>query len=255
MSFQAPKEDTNVIFREPKTHNIPVQNITTGNTTPTSPTSANVPRGEPDGEAESFLRQKEAQLREKRERERLAKELDKRAKEKEQRDKANALNQKSAAEKLPEKTVAEKSNNNNKVDVKSKPANNNKEIVEPVSPVSPTPKVPAKQSQEKIKPKTPPPVKEKPELKPVEKQPSKAPSSVKSQQPKQQLPPVKQFYFPFGKPVQEDQDAVLSKITDAFGKIEGGKASKIQMGDVAKVKNFHNCNFIYFFMNYKFSFV
>lgn len=47
---------------------------------------------------------------------------------------------------------------------------------------------------------------------------------------------IPQFYFPLGKPqAAMDVDAVILKATTEFSKLDGGKAYKEQMGQIAKV--------------------
>ena len=49
---------------------------------------------------------------------------------------------------------------------------------------------------------------------------------------------IPQFYFPMGQPPQSntENETVLQRIKEAFAAIEGGKATRVQMGNVAKVK-------------------
>ena len=220
--------------------------------------SSGVQRGEPDGQADSFLRQKEAQLREKREREKRDREQqnkktesDKRvdpspvankvssssdsllhkdtgslgrldqhgsSKKKDNISGSNALQQNVPQDKShivqdSSKSKSELTSNqsNKQSSVLQNRTNNNKNV----------------QQQSQIK---------------NDKLPQKDKTVLHTKKLNQHIGKdlsthIPKFYFPLGQPPSgtSENDAVVQRVREAFGKIENGKASRQQMAEVAKV--------------------
>ena len=179
-------------------------------------------RGEPDGESNSFLRQKEAQLREKRERERQQKEYEREKEEK----------------KLKEKEIEEKR-------IKEKTHEKGDDIVNKEQPADTSKLLKSIENKAKKKDISDAVTKDLPE--PVTDSQHNKSGHVKSKETTKAVSapelPVKDsaahiptFYFPMGQPGGGDNSStVIQKIKDAFSKLESGKADKISIGNIAKV--------------------
>ncbi len=218
-----------------------------------------IQRGEPDGQADSFLRQKEAQLREKREREKRDREqqskkteADKRveppplsnkvassgdssvhkdagslgrldqhgSKKKDNIPGSNALQQnvpqdKSQIVQDSSKSKSELTSNqsNKQSSVLQNRTNNNKNV----------------QQQSQIK---------------NDKLPQKDKTVLHTKKLNQHIGKdlsthIPKFYFPLGQPPSgtSENDAIVQRVREAFGKIDGGKANRQQMAEIAKVTN------------------
>ncbi len=182
--LQAPKEEPVVVPKDAKVTN---------------------QRGEPDGQPETFLRQKEAQLREKRERERQQKEQERHQPSQEQ-------------EKIkPEKDKSKEKDKDKEKDSKLLKSIENK------------PKKKDTFSQQKTESvvtsskKTPP----KSTLK-------GSTLRTSSKNVSQQIP---QFHYPMGQPNTTDEnDQMLQRVKEAFSKVDGGKVTKAHMSSITKVR-------------------
>lgn len=221
--LQAPKEDVAVIEREIKPA---------------------IARGEPDGESNTFLRKKEAQLREKREQERLERERQQAEKERERKEKekereiALAKQKEQQAKEQAEKEKRELERTTpavekleNKATVKDIKQEIQKEpekekplpVVEVVD-TTPKPKAAVLSPAVVTKPEKPEPVKEKPAVK------------ERRSPPRDLSAKIPQFYFPLGQPnVASESDSVKQKLKELYSTFESGKAKKENFLAIAKV--------------------